>query len=153
MPQEDSAFVLSWTQLSKQRVVIIILFWKRNKQICCAWNLHIPTCLIKKPKTYIYHIPKSYSFMDSKTDLLEGLNLTGVRLIFHNHHLQIIFFSVKTYGHIIVDSGSYLCITDKSWASYERSASPFMLSSLICVHVLQLVQLRVQDGDVGLRLQ
>lgn len=32
-------------------------------------------------------------------------------------------------------------------------ASPFVLCSLISVHVLQFVQLRVQDGDVGLGLQ
>lgn len=35
------------------------------------------------------------SFVISTTDLLENLNLTGVRLVFHNHHLQILFFSVK----------------------------------------------------------
>lgn len=36
---------------------------------------------------------------------------------------------------------------------HESSSSPLMLSFLVCINVLQLVQLRVQDGDVCLSLQ
>ena len=34
----------------------------------------------------------------------------------------------------------------------NSGGSPFVLSFLVCVNVLQLVQLCVQDGDVGLGL-
>lgn len=43
-------------------------------------------------------------------------------------------------------AGSRVCVC-------VSGAAPLLLSSLIRVHVLQLVQLRVQDGDVGLGLQ
>lgn len=37
-------------------------------------------------------------------------------------------------------------------AQVNNSGSPFVLSFLVCVNVLQFVQLCVQDGDVGLGL-
>lgn len=39
--------------------------------------------------------------MSLKADLLENLNLTGVRLVFHSHPLQIFRFSVKGRTHLI----------------------------------------------------
>lgn len=58
-----------------------------------------------KPVRFIYSRRRAcqhkHIIMSLKADLLENLNLTGVRLVFHSHPLQIFRFSVKGRTHLI----------------------------------------------------
>lgn len=82
-----------------------------------------------------------------KPDLLEKLDLTGICLVFQHHSLQIISFSVKKHKlyHTLAQSLS-LC-------GLDGSTSPLVLGFLVCIHILQLVQVWVKNGDVCLSFQ
>lgn len=82
--------------------------------------------------------------------LLKNLNLVAIWLALHNHPLQIFRFSVKRHT-----QSHTQCVLHVFFFYFIKMNLnlPVMLSFLVRIHVLQLVQLRLQDGDVRVRLQ
>lgn len=52
-----------------------------------------------------------HTIMKSRTGLLEDLNLAGVRLVFHNHPLQVLRFSVKAYSTVTLCRSYFLYVS------------------------------------------